>query len=98
MSSTQINVLESTYISSIETPKSNEWGRTVIDNKIGRNKFIDYGKCELQNRDGIISVLIDHGNYISINAEVDPNVYIPGNNFKYNIFDSYYSTIILKNN
>jgi hypothetical protein len=73
------------------------WGRTVdVDNNGSYTNYVQLS-CHLQNREGIINVLINNGENRPQQNQTNPETYKVISDFKYNLFDSHYSNIILFN-
>jgi hypothetical protein len=74
-----------------------QWGRTLDIDTNG--SYTNYFKisCELGNREGIINVLINNGENRQPQIQTNPETFKPISEFKYNLFDSHYSNIILFN-
>jgi hypothetical protein len=71
------------------------WGRTLDIN----NSYTNYSQlsCNLVGREGIINIVINNGinNQPQPQIQTNPEVYKPISYFRYNLFDSHYSNIIL---
>jgi hypothetical protein len=70
------------------------WGRTLDINNYSYTNYIELS-CDLSKREGIINIVINNGINKQQKLQTNPEVYIPISNFKYNLFDSHYSNIIL---
>ena len=91
------NILNNTYTSSSNSNK--EWGRTFNTNISSPNNIIYHPltelSCNLQHSNSIINVVINMGQQRQAIKMSNPEVYYPQNKFKYNLFDSYNSTVII---
>ena len=75
----------------------NNFGRTKItDDIITYKSLIEYN-CNLEEREGIINVIVKRENTRDSETKSNPEVYYPKNSFTHNLFDSYNSKIILIN-
>jgi len=73
------------------------WGRTVDNATNGSYTNYSQIKCDLGARDGIVNILINNGENAPLQPHINPETYRPISDFKYNLFDSNYSNIILFN-
>ena len=73
------------------------WGRTLDVNTNGSYTNYVQLNCDLNNREGIINILINNGENKQPQPHTNPETYKPISEFKYNLFDSHYSNIILFN-
>ena len=74
-----------------------KWGRTVDINTNGSLTNYVQLSCNLQNREGIINILINNGENTPQQIQTNPETFRVMTDFKYNLFDSHYSNIILFN-
>ena len=73
------------------------WGRTI--DTITNGSYTNYAQlaCGLESREGIINILLNNGENRQQHTHTNPETYRPVSDFKYNLFDSNYSNIILFN-
>ena len=70
------------------------FGRTVQSNSAQYRNFIEIA-CNIQNREGIINILLNNGEPTERKLYINPNIYRPQSEFKYNLFDSRESNIFI---
>jgi hypothetical protein len=71
------------------------FGRTVDTVTNGSIKNFMQLACNLQGREGIINVVINNGMNAPQVVHQNPEVYKTVSEFKYNLFDSHYTNIVL---
>ena len=71
------------------------FGRTIDQITNGSYKNYIELSCNIGNREGIINVLINYGENPQQQVQSNPGIFRPNSEFKYNLFDSHYSNIII---
>jgi hypothetical protein len=74
-----------------------KFGRTVDQLTNGSYKNYNQMACRIHDREGIINVLINYGKNPPPIIHSNPGIYRPNSEFKYNLFDSHYTNIVLIN-
>ena len=71
-----------------------KFGRTVQISSSQYKIYIQIA-CDTNNREGIINILLNNGERKQKTTHINPNIYRPKSEFKYNLFDSSYSSIFI---
>lgn len=74
-----------------------KFGRTVDPIVNGSYKNYIELACNMNNREGIINILLNYGENLQPHIHSNPGIYRPNSEFKYNLFDSHYSNIVIIN-